>query len=43
MYGVMGGNVEVTKFLTMSGADLTITDNVSRDQRPTLVHLFQPG
>ena len=31
MYGVIGGNVGVTKFLTMSGADLTITDNVSID------------
>ena len=28
MYGVKGGNVEVTKFLTTSGADLTIIDNV---------------
>ena len=29
MYGVIGGHLEVTKFLTVSGADLTITDNVS--------------
>ena len=34
MYGVMGKSVEVTKFLTVSGADLTITDNVRALHRP---------
>ena len=28
MYGVLGESLEVTKYLVLSGADITITDNV---------------
>ena len=32
MYAVIGKDVETTKFLAISGADLTISDNVSTHQ-----------
>ena len=40
MYGVMGKSVEVTKFLTVSGADLTITDNVRALHSPHTVFIL---
>ena len=36
MYAVTGGHLDITQFLTISGADLTITDDVSMKHTATM-------